>query len=245
MQLSFITTAISFQLAGYQLISASCGGDTKTPRPSWQAEERAGRHPGQNCRPRSQNRRPGRSRPATPVSVMNAKPESFKSYLEVQGRVDFDQNATVGSPRRRLAHQHPRAARRPGAQGPGAGHHRCQHSRCQRRRAAHPHGPGPHRVREAEGPLGPADWHRNPVPAGQQQLPGPAAQPGHPQPAARPLQRGGPLRGHRGRGAAQAGRNHGARRAGGAPDQRHGRQNPGRRSRKPTATASRPATKPW
>ena len=35
--------------------------------------------------------------PATPVAVMNAKPESFKSYLEVQGRVDFDQNATVGS----------------------------------------------------------------------------------------------------------------------------------------------------
>ena len=34
---------------------------------------------------------------ATPVSVMNAKPESFKSYLEVQGRIDFDQNATVGS----------------------------------------------------------------------------------------------------------------------------------------------------
>ena len=34
---------------------------------------------------------------ATPVSVMSAKPESFKSYLEVQGRVDFDQNATVGS----------------------------------------------------------------------------------------------------------------------------------------------------
>ena len=34
---------------------------------------------------------------ATPVSVMNAKPESFKSYLEVQGRVDFEQNATVGS----------------------------------------------------------------------------------------------------------------------------------------------------
>jgi len=34
---------------------------------------------------------------ATPVSVMNAKPESFKSYLEVQGRVDFDQNANVGA----------------------------------------------------------------------------------------------------------------------------------------------------
>jgi len=34
---------------------------------------------------------------ATPVSVLNVQPESFKSYLEVQGRVDFDQNATVGS----------------------------------------------------------------------------------------------------------------------------------------------------
>ena len=34
---------------------------------------------------------------ATPVSVMNVQPESFKSYLEVQGRVDFDQNANVGA----------------------------------------------------------------------------------------------------------------------------------------------------
>ncbi|GAA4352277.1 efflux RND transporter periplasmic adaptor subunit [Hymenobacter saemangeumensis] len=34
---------------------------------------------------------------ATPVSVMNVQPESFKSYLEVQGRVDFDQNAIVSS----------------------------------------------------------------------------------------------------------------------------------------------------
>ncbi|UOQ97891.1 efflux RND transporter periplasmic adaptor subunit [Hymenobacter sp. 5317J-9] len=33
----------------------------------------------------------------TPVSVMNVQPESFKSFLEVQGRVDFDQNATVGA----------------------------------------------------------------------------------------------------------------------------------------------------
>lgn len=35
---------------------------------------------------------------AVPVSVLNVQPESFKSYLEVQGRVDFDQNAVV-SPR--------------------------------------------------------------------------------------------------------------------------------------------------
>ena len=34
---------------------------------------------------------------ATPVSVLKVQPENFKSYLEVQGRADFDQNATVGS----------------------------------------------------------------------------------------------------------------------------------------------------
>ncbi|GAB3240359.1 efflux RND transporter periplasmic adaptor subunit [Hymenobacter seoulensis] len=34
---------------------------------------------------------------ATPVSVISVAPESFKSYLEVQGRVDFDQNATVAA----------------------------------------------------------------------------------------------------------------------------------------------------
>lgn len=34
---------------------------------------------------------------ATPVSIIKVAPESFKSYLEVQGRVDFDQNATVAA----------------------------------------------------------------------------------------------------------------------------------------------------
>jgi membrane fusion protein (multidrug efflux system) len=34
---------------------------------------------------------------ATPVSVIKLQPESFKSYLEVQGRVDFDQNAVVSA----------------------------------------------------------------------------------------------------------------------------------------------------
>lgn len=35
------------------------------------------------------------AQPATPVSATVVKPEGFKSYLEVQGRADFDQNATV------------------------------------------------------------------------------------------------------------------------------------------------------
>lgn len=34
---------------------------------------------------------------ATPVSIITVQPESFKSYLPVQGRVDFDQNANVGA----------------------------------------------------------------------------------------------------------------------------------------------------
>jgi membrane fusion protein (multidrug efflux system) len=34
---------------------------------------------------------------AVPVSVLKVAPENFAGYLEVQGRVDFDQNATVGA----------------------------------------------------------------------------------------------------------------------------------------------------
>ena len=34
---------------------------------------------------------------AVPVSIIKVQPESFTSYLEVQGRVDFDQNATVAA----------------------------------------------------------------------------------------------------------------------------------------------------
>ncbi len=35
------------------------------------------------------------AQPAVPVTATAVRPESFKSYLEVQGHVDFDQNATV------------------------------------------------------------------------------------------------------------------------------------------------------
>ncbi|WP_223652604.1 efflux RND transporter periplasmic adaptor subunit [Hymenobacter psoromatis] len=34
---------------------------------------------------------------AVPVSVLEVKPQNFAGYLDVQGRVDFDQNATVGA----------------------------------------------------------------------------------------------------------------------------------------------------
>ncbi|WBO84457.1 efflux RND transporter periplasmic adaptor subunit [Hymenobacter yonginensis] len=39
----------------------------------------------------------GAAAQTTPVSVIKVAPESFKSYLELQGRVDFDQNANVSA----------------------------------------------------------------------------------------------------------------------------------------------------
>ncbi|TGE05317.1 efflux RND transporter periplasmic adaptor subunit [Hymenobacter fodinae] len=39
----------------------------------------------------------GEAAQTTPVSVIKVAPESFKSYLELQGRVDFDQNANVAA----------------------------------------------------------------------------------------------------------------------------------------------------
>ncbi|WBA41496.1 efflux RND transporter periplasmic adaptor subunit [Hymenobacter canadensis] len=39
----------------------------------------------------------GAAAQTTPVSVIKVASEDFKSYLEVQGRVDFDQNATVAA----------------------------------------------------------------------------------------------------------------------------------------------------
>jgi membrane fusion protein (multidrug efflux system) len=79
------------------LLLASCGGDNKDPKAqlaklkSEQAATQA-----KIAELEAKTGGPATVAP-TPVSVMNAKPESFKSYLEVQGRVDFDQNATVGS----------------------------------------------------------------------------------------------------------------------------------------------------
>ncbi|WP_201984487.1 efflux RND transporter periplasmic adaptor subunit [Hymenobacter rubidus] len=83
-------------LAG-TLLLASCSGESKDPKAelaklkSQQAATQA-----KITELEAKTGGPATVAP-TPVSVMNAKPESFKSYLEVQGRVDFDQNATVGS----------------------------------------------------------------------------------------------------------------------------------------------------
>jgi RND family efflux transporter MFP subunit len=40
---------------------------------------------------------PAQQKPAVPVSVLTVQSDTFRQYLEVQGRVDFDQNANVSA----------------------------------------------------------------------------------------------------------------------------------------------------
>jgi membrane fusion protein, multidrug efflux system len=90
--------AYGLQLAACSLLLASCGGasnkDPKAQLEKLKSEQAATQ--AKIAELEAKTGGPATVAP-TPVSVMNAKPESFKSYLEVQGRVDFDQNATVGS----------------------------------------------------------------------------------------------------------------------------------------------------
>ncbi|WP_216679090.1 efflux RND transporter periplasmic adaptor subunit [Hymenobacter siberiensis] len=90
------TQPAALLLAG-TLLLASCGGESKDPKA--QLEKLKSEQAATQAKITELEAKTGgpAEAAATPVSVMNAKPESFKSYLEVQGRVDFDQNATVGS----------------------------------------------------------------------------------------------------------------------------------------------------
>ena len=90
------TQLVVLFLAGTLLLT-SCGSDSKDPKV--QLEKLKSEQAATQTKIAALEAKTGgpATVAATPVSVMNAKPESFKSYLEVQGRVDFDQNATVGS----------------------------------------------------------------------------------------------------------------------------------------------------
>ena len=88
--------AYGLQLAACSLLLASCGGteDPKAELAKLKKEQADTQAKIATLEAKSGG---AEAAPATPVSVINARPESFKSYLEVQGRVDFEQNATVGS----------------------------------------------------------------------------------------------------------------------------------------------------
>ncbi|OGX87370.1 efflux transporter periplasmic adaptor subunit [Hymenobacter lapidarius] len=88
--------AYGLQLVACSLLLASCGG-AKDPKAELAELKKEQADTQAKIATLEAKNGGSETAPATPVSVMNAKPESFKSYLEVQGRVDFDQNATVGS----------------------------------------------------------------------------------------------------------------------------------------------------
>jgi RND family efflux transporter MFP subunit len=93
----FNTSFAALSLAG-TLLLASCGG-SKDPKAEL-AQLRKEQAANQAKIAELEAKTGGAEKPAitaTPVSVLNVQPESFKSYLEVQGRVDFDQNAVVSA----------------------------------------------------------------------------------------------------------------------------------------------------
>ena len=90
--------AASYQLLAISLIMASCGGskDPKAELAELKKEQAANQAKIAELEAKAGvGDKPALT--ATPVSVMKVQPESFKSYLEVQGRVDFDQNAVVSA----------------------------------------------------------------------------------------------------------------------------------------------------
>ncbi|GAC1588396.1 MAG: efflux RND transporter periplasmic adaptor subunit [Hymenobacter sp.] len=95
---SFSTQPAALFLAG-TLLLASCGGSSQDPKAEL-ADLKKAQAATQAKIAELEAKTGAATKPAvsaTPVSVMQVQPASFKSYLEVQGRVDFDQNATVSA----------------------------------------------------------------------------------------------------------------------------------------------------
>lgn len=96
----FNNTPTAVLLLAGNLLLASCGGSNKDPKA--ELEKLKKEQAATQAKIAELETKTGASAEAaaaniTPVSVMKVQPENFKSFLEVQGRVDFDQNATVGS----------------------------------------------------------------------------------------------------------------------------------------------------
>jgi RND family efflux transporter MFP subunit len=99
MNFSF-SKAISYQLLASSLLLASCGGGAKDPNAELaklKADQAATQAKIAELEAKSGASQATAASAAVPVSVLKVAPQSFAGYLEVQGRVDFDQNATVGA----------------------------------------------------------------------------------------------------------------------------------------------------
>jgi len=92
-----LTKAISYPLLAVSLFS--CGG-TKDPNAELaklKADQAATQAKIADLEAKTGADKTAAANAAVPVSVLKVAPQNFAGYLEVQGRVDFDQNATVSS----------------------------------------------------------------------------------------------------------------------------------------------------
>jgi membrane fusion protein (multidrug efflux system) len=94
-----LTTA-RYSLLAATLFLASCSGGDKDPNAELvklKAEQAATQAKIADLEAKTGASKTAEANSAVPVSVIKVAPENFAGYLEVQGRVDFDQNATVGA----------------------------------------------------------------------------------------------------------------------------------------------------
>ncbi|MFD1467381.1 efflux RND transporter periplasmic adaptor subunit [Hymenobacter caeli] len=96
---SRLKKANSYQLVAISLIMASCGGakDPKAELTKLKADQAATQAKIAALEVSTGAGKADSAAAAVPVSVLTVAPQRFAGYLEVQGRVDFDQNATVGA----------------------------------------------------------------------------------------------------------------------------------------------------
>ena len=96
MQFSF-SKAIGYPLVAVSLLS--CGGqpDPKAELTKLKAEQAATQARIATLEASTGAGKADSANAAVPVSVLAVKPQNFAGYLDVQGRVDFDQNSTVSA----------------------------------------------------------------------------------------------------------------------------------------------------
>lgn len=92
-------STLSLTLAA-TLLLAACGGDAKDPKAELAKLEKAqadnaAKIAQLKTKPGAADGGAASAQQAVPVSAVSIKPTNFQSYLDVQGRVDFDQNAAV------------------------------------------------------------------------------------------------------------------------------------------------------
>jgi len=99
MTLFFMRTPSLLLSATLAVTLASCGG-TKDPNAELvklKADQAATQAKIADLEAKTGAAKADSAKSAVPVSVLKVAPQNFAGYLEVQGRVDFDQNATVGA----------------------------------------------------------------------------------------------------------------------------------------------------